>query len=51
MIGSLEKLNLEKLSVGLISHVPELRQRLQRRLIVEPAVPAGRGTRVSLEKA
>ncbi|MCL6548397.1 MAG: SMC family ATPase, partial [Alicyclobacillus sp.] len=40
-----------RLSIGLISHVPELRQRMPRRLVVEPAVPAGRGTRVTLERA
>ncbi len=51
VVTSLERLNLDHLSVGLISHVPELRQRLQRRLIVEPALPAGRGTTVRLEFA
>lgn len=51
VVTSLERLNLERLCVGLISHVPELRQRLQRRLIVEPAMPAGRGTTVRLEFA
>lgn len=51
VITALEKLNLARLSVGLISHVPELRQRMQRRLIVTPAAPAGRGTVVTLEQA
>ena len=51
VITSLEKLQLDNLVVGLISHVPELRQRMHRRLIVEPALPAGRGTRLKLERA
>ena len=51
VVTTLEKLHLERMSIGIISHVPELRQRLQRRLIVEPAEPAGRGTRVWLERA
>ncbi|MFD1673802.1 AAA family ATPase [Alicyclobacillus fodiniaquatilis] len=51
VISALEKLHLSRLSIGLISHVPELRQRMHRRLVVEPAVPAGRGTKVSLELA
>lgn len=51
VISSLEKLHMERLSIGLISHVPELRQRMLRRLIVEPALPAGRGTKISLEMA
>ncbi|QQE80574.1 AAA family ATPase [Alicyclobacillus sp. SO9] len=51
VISSMESLNLERMSIGLISHVPELRQRMQRRLIVEPALPAGRGTVVRMEKA
>jgi len=51
VISTLEKLHMDKMSIGIISHVPELRQRLQRRLIVEPAEPAGRGTRLKLERA
>lgn len=51
VVSSLERLNLDRMSIGLISHVPELRQRMQRRLIVEPALPAGRGTQVRVEMA
>ncbi len=51
VVSSLEKLNLDRMSIGLISHVPELRQRMQRRLIVDPALPAGRGTQVRVEMA
>lgn len=48
VMTSLEKLHFENVSIGIISHVPELRERLARKLIVHPAEPAGRGTRVSL---
>ncbi|KIL41700.1 hypothetical protein SD70_04785, partial [Gordoniibacillus kamchatkensis] len=37
VIHALEKLHTDKLAVGVISHVPELRARLPRRLVVEPA--------------
>lgn len=51
VISALERLHMDELSIGLISHVPELRDRMARRLIVVPAEPAGRGTRVTLERA
>jgi exonuclease SbcC len=51
VMSTLEKLHSEQMTIGIISHVPELRSRMQRRLIVEPAEPAGRGTRVRLEMA
>ena len=49
VISALEKLHTQRLSVGVISHVQEIRSRLPKRLIVEPAEPGGRGTRVRLE--
>ncbi|WP_036666975.1 SbcC/MukB-like Walker B domain-containing protein, partial [Paenibacillus darwinianus] len=49
VITALEKLHTDKLSVGVISHVPELRARLPRRLIVAPAEPSGAGSRIRLE--
>ncbi|MBB6285215.1 AAA family ATPase [Geobacillus subterraneus] len=49
VISALEKLHTQRLAVGVISHVQEIRTRLPRRLIVEPAEPSGRGTRVRLE--
>ncbi len=49
VITALEKLQAQNLSVGVISHVQELRARLQRKLIVEPAEPSGKGTSVYLE--
>ncbi|MBP1961471.1 AAA family ATPase [Paenibacillus aceris] len=50
VIGALEKLHMDSLSVGVISHVPELRARLARKLIVQPAEPSGRGSRIMLEE-
>ncbi len=49
VVTALEKLQSDNLSVGVISHVQELRARLPKKLIVHPAEPSGRGTRVSLE--
>jgi DNA repair protein SbcC/Rad50 len=49
VISALEKLHSQRLSVGVISHVQEIRARMPKRLIVEPAEPSGRGTRVRLE--
>lgn len=51
VISTLERLQFESLQVGVISHVPELRSRLQRRVIVEPAEAGGRGSRLRLEYA
>ncbi|CAH1220860.1 hypothetical protein PAECIP111893_04630 [Paenibacillus plantiphilus] len=49
VITALEKLQSDTLSVGVISHVTELRARLPRRLIVTASEPAGRGSQVALE--
>lgn len=49
VITSLEKLHNDRLSVGIISHVPELRARLPRKLIVVPAEHAGGGSRIITE--
>ncbi|MCA0987744.1 AAA family ATPase [Guptibacillus algicola] len=49
VITSLEKLQTESLSVGVISHVPELRARLPRKLVVTPSEPSGKGSRIQLE--
>ncbi|WP_273796800.1 exonuclease subunit SbcC [Bacillus sp. AGSP2] len=49
VVTALEKLQSDNLAVGVISHVQELRARLPKKLIVHPAEPSGRGTRVSLE--
>lgn len=50
-MSTLERLHVERLTIGIISHVSELKQRLPRRLIVEPAEPAGHGSRVRIEEA
>lgn len=50
-MATLEKLHVENLTIGIISHVAELKQRMPRRLLVEPAEPAGRGSRVKIEEA
>ncbi|TDF96743.1 AAA family ATPase [Paenibacillus piri] len=49
VIIALEKLHFDRLTVGVISHVPELRARLPRRLVVQPPEPGGRGSSVFLE--
>ncbi|OZB91671.1 AAA family ATPase [Paenibacillus sp. XY044] len=49
VITSLEKLHNDHLSVGIISHVPELRARLPRKLVVMPAEQAGGGSRIVRE--
>lgn len=49
VVASLEKLHMNRLSVGVISHVPELRARLPKKLAVIPADASGTGSRVSLE--
>ncbi|UCZ55124.1 AAA family ATPase [Bacillus shivajii] len=50
VISALEKLHSEQLSVGVISHVPELRERLPRKLIVTPSEPGGKGSCIHLEE-
>ncbi|KWX70388.1 AAA family ATPase [Paenibacillus jilunlii] len=50
VITSLERLHNDQLSVGIISHVPELRARLPRKLVVIPAEQGGGGSRIVLEK-
>jgi exonuclease SbcC len=51
VMDSLEKLQKESLTIGVISHVPELRNRISRRLIVTPAGLNGEGSKVKIEKA
>lgn len=48
VITSLEKLHMENVSIGIISHVPELKARLARKLIVHAADPAGIGSRITM---
>ncbi|WP_027091137.1 AAA family ATPase [Cohnella thermotolerans] len=49
VVTSLEKLQQDDLAVGIISHVPELQARLPRRLLVIPAEPGGRGSRIAYD--
>ncbi|WHH57450.1 SMC family ATPase [Petroclostridium sp. X23] len=51
VIDSLERLSTTKRVIGLISHVPELRNRICRRLVVEPPTSCGQGSKVTIEKA
>ncbi len=50
VMDSLERLSRKERVIGLISHVPELRSRMARRLIVEPPSYTGAGSRVKIEK-
>lgn len=49
VITALEKLHLDQLTVGIISHVPELRARLARKLVVTPAQQSGEGSVIAIE--
>jgi len=51
VIDSLERLSSKERVIGLISHVPELRDRLARRLIVDPPSGDGEGSTVRIEIA
>ncbi|HEX2946646.1 MAG TPA: AAA family ATPase [Clostridia bacterium] len=51
VIDALERLSSNDRVIGLISHVPELKSRLGRRLVVKPATLQGDGSKVSIEKA
>jgi exonuclease SbcC len=50
VIDALERLSCKERVIGLISHVPELKSRIGRRLLVEPATPHGDGSKVLIEK-
>lgn len=49
VMDSLERLSSKERVIGLISHVPELRQRVARRLIVSGIDKSGTGSTVSVE--
>ncbi len=51
VIDALERLSTQKRVIGLISHVPEMKSRITRRLVVEAPVINGSGSRVFIEKA
>ena len=50
VMDSLERLSRTDRVIGLISHVPELRGRLARRLVVDAPTAQGEGSRVRVEK-
>lgn len=49
VMNSLERLHSQRLSVGIISHVEELKNRVPVKLIVEPALPGEGGSKVKIE--
>jgi exonuclease SbcC len=49
VVTALEQLHMEHVHIGLITHVAELRSRVPARLIVEPAVSGGHGSRIRFE--
>ncbi len=49
VITSLEQLRQENLTIGVISHVAHLKNRMPRRLLVQPAGLAGEGSRLYFE--
>ncbi|HHW47662.1 MAG TPA: AAA family ATPase [Clostridiaceae bacterium] len=51
VIDSLERISTSERVIGIISHVPEVRNRIARRLIVEPPSSDGSGSKVRIEKA
>ncbi|HHY81361.1 MAG TPA: AAA family ATPase [Clostridiales bacterium] len=51
VMDSLERLSTNERVIGLISHVQELRERISRRLVLDPPDSIGRGTRVRIERA
>lgn len=51
VMDALLRLSTKDRVIGLISHVPALRERIPRRLIVSPPTPDGKGSRVYMEKA
>jgi exonuclease SbcC len=51
VIDALERLSRKERVIGIISHVPDLRNRIARRLIIDPPSSQGEGSRVRVEKA
>ncbi|AXF54959.1 SbcC/MukB-like Walker B domain-containing protein [Salicibibacter kimchii] len=48
VVNALEQLQTDHLAVGVISHVPELQERLHKRLLVEAPKPDGQGSRLTI---
>lgn len=51
VMTALETLEMGNMTIGLISHVPELKHRIQARIVVTPAQSGGQGSRVTTEIA
>lgn len=49
VMDALERLRMDDFTIGVISHVPEIRVRMPRRLVVTPAEPMGKGSMLHLE--
>lgn len=49
VLDSLERLRMDDFAIGLISHVPEMRERMPRRLVITPAEPMGAGSTIRME--
>ena len=48
VVGSLEKLSMERIKVGFITHVEELKSRIPLKIEVMEAIPGERGTIVKM---
>ena len=51
VLDALERLSRKERVIGIISHVPEMRQRIARRLMITPPATSGEGSLVNIEKA
>jgi len=48
-LTALERLETHEMLVGVISHVPEVRERISRRILVDPPEAGGRGSRLRFQ--
>lgn len=51
VMDALERISGSERVIGLISHVPELKSRIGRRLVISPPSPQGEGSQVLMERA
>jgi exonuclease SbcC len=51
VMDALERISGNERVIGLISHVPELKSRIGRRLVITPPSPQGEGSHVILERS
>ena len=50
VIDALERISKKERVIGVISHIPELRQRISQRVIVKAATDDGVGSVIAIEK-